>query len=133
MTKIVTDDEFVAALTDVVKSHPDYVYIDHNIICTYFDPETAKPKCLIGHVFDRFGAKINKFYNTKSAAALDLDKPDAQPFTGDVRFALSDAVIGAARDAQFAQDNGASWADAYKAFNKSLNRTYNEEKMMSNA
>ena len=132
MTKIVTDNDLFTAVTDVVKSNPDFVYGDLHAQCSYYDYENNKPLCLFGHAFERLGIRTKAMYNYTSLQIVINEMFD-DAFSDEVCFEVSDEMAKACSAAQRAQDNGKSWAEAFKIINKFLNRTYNEEKMMSNA
>lgn len=132
MTKIVTDNDLFTAVTDVVKSNPDFVYGDLHAQCSYYDYENNKPLCLFGHAFERLGIRTKAMYNYTSLQIVINEMFD-DAFSDEVCFEVSDEMAKACSAAQRAQDNGKSWAEAFKILNKFLNRTYNEEKMMSNA
>ena len=132
MTKIVTDNDLFTAVAEVVKSDPDFVYKGLHAQCSYYDYENNKPLCLFGHAFERLGIRTKAMYNYTSLQIVINEMFD-DAFSDEVCFEVSDEMAKACSAAQRAQDNGKSWAEAFKILNKFLNRTYNEEKMMSNA
>lgn len=127
--KMITDNDLFTAVTDVVKSNPDFVYTDSQ--CSYYDFHNNVPMCLFGHAFERLGIRTEVEYNYVSLQVI-LNKTFENAFTDEVWFELSDEMAKACFVAQRAQDSGKSWAEAFKILNKFLNRTYNEEKMVSN-
>ena len=132
MTKIVTDNDLFTAVAEVVKSDPDFVYSGPHTQCSYYDYENNKPLCLFGHAFERLGIRTKVEYNSAMINVIS-NKMFEGAFSDEVWFELSDEMAKACFVAQRAQDSGKSWAEAFKILNKFLNRTYNEEKMMSNA
>ena len=130
MTKIVTDNDLFTAVAEVVKSNPDFVYKDSQ--CSYYDFHCNVPMCLFGHAFERLGIRTKVEYNSAMINVIS-NKMFESAFSDEVWFELSDEMAKACFVAQRAQDSGKSWAEAFKILNKFLNRTYNEEKMMSNA
>lgn len=130
--KTITDNDLFTAVAEVVKSNPDFVYKDPHPQCSYYDYENNKPLCLFGHAFERLGIRTEVEYNYVSLQVV-INKMFEDAFTDEVLFEVSDEMTKACFAAQRAQDSGKSWAEAFKILNKVLNRTYNEEKMMSNA
>ena len=130
--KTITDNNLFTAVAEVVKSNPDFVYSGPHTQCSYYDYENNKPLCLFGHAFERLGIRTKAEYNYVSLQVV-INKMFEDAFSDEVRFEVSDEMVKACFAAQRAQDNGKSWAEAFKILNKFLNRTYNEEKMMSNA
>ena len=128
--KTITDNDLFTAVAEVVKSNPDFVYKDSQ--CSYYDFHCNVPMCLFGHAFERLGIRTKAMYNYTSLQMV-INKMFEDAFSDEVRFEVSDEMVKACFAAQRAQDNGKSWAEAFKILNKFLNRTYNEEKMMSNA
>ena len=109
---MITDEQFIQAMHDVVKGREDYVYEfpDGPFSCVYVDSEN-NPSCLIGHALIKCGVGIEFFtdtYNLESAASL-LPK-----------FKLSKKVVRAAEEAQEAQDNAETWGDALEVFDREL-------------
>ena len=130
--KTITDNDLFTAVAEVVKSDPDFVYGDLHTQCSYYDYENNKPLCLFGHAFERLGIRTKVEYNSAMINVIS-SKMFESAFSDEVWFELSDEMAKACFAAQHAQDNGKSWAEAFKILNKFLSRTYNEEKMMSNA
>ena len=130
--KTITDNDLFTAVAEVVKSDPDFVYKGLHAQCSYYDYENNKPLCLFGHAFERLGIRTKVEYNSAMINVIS-NKMFESAFSDEVWFELSDEMAKACFVAQRAQDSGKSWAEAFKILNKFLNRTYNEEKMMSNA
>ena len=128
--KTITDNDLFTAVAEVVKSNPDFVYKDSQ--CSYYDFHCNVPMCLFGHAFERLGIRTKAMYNYTSLQIVINEMFD-DAFSDEVCFEVSDEMAKACSAAQRAQDSGKSWAEAFKILNKFLNRTYNEEKMMSNA
>ena len=128
--KTITDNDLFTAVAEVVKSNPDFVYKDSQ--CSYYDFHCNVPMCLFGHAFERLGIRTKAMYNYTSLQMV-INKMFDDAFSDEVCFEVSDEMTKACSAAQRAQDSGKSWAEAFKILNKFLNRTYNEEKMMSNA
>lgn len=102
MTKIVTDNDLFTAVTDVVKSNPDFVYGDLHAQCSYYDYENNKPLCLFGHAFERLGIRTKVEYNSAMINVIS-NKMFEGAFSDEVWFELSDEMAKACFVAQRAQ------------------------------
>lgn len=105
---MITKEQVVDALKDVVTGNEDYIYEEHYEHCWYTDPETGTPACLVGHVLSKVDPdllrEISRFRRDNEAGwgsvssgfGVDID-PKASAILAEV---------------QCAQDNGSSWGAA---------------------
>lgn len=110
---MITDEQFIKAMHDVVKGREDYVYEfpDGPFSCVYVDSEN-NPSCLIGHALMRCGVSAEFFADTSNLESAANLLP---------RFKLSKKVVRAAQGAQNIQDTGDQpWGDALEVFDREL-------------
>jgi len=112
------DEAFIKALEETVAEYGrDYVYPEDKKIkyantnmCLYFDQEDPeKPLCFIGVALSKLGF-TNDDMSYTAGASLVLRE-----------LGFSSLVAEAARTAQYEQDKGQTWGQAYDAFKKELN------------
>ena len=109
----VTDEQFIAALREVVAGNEDFVYTkvkpageNDDVVsrCRYFD-HNGKPSCLIGQALSKCGIVVPEALEGKPAETI------LRELTG-----TSERVHAAAGRAQAVQDTGSPWGVALNDF-----------------
>lgn len=114
-TTKITDELFLSTLKDVVKENPDYVYAEDekskdvygDSLCVYFYPEDGKPACVVGHVFDRLGV-------SPDVVMAQNGMPFGFNYFRNLFSGLSSGFIERVGVVQKGQDEGETWAEAYR-------------------
>ena len=109
----VTDEQFIAALREVVAGNEDFVYTkvkpageNDDVVsrCRYFD-HNGKPSCLIGQALFKCGIIVPKAFEGAAAATVLRELTNT-----------SERVHVAASRAQTVQDAGSPWGVALNDF-----------------
>jgi hypothetical protein len=111
-----TDAQVMAMLKTVVSERPDYVYsapeymiTEESASCFYVhadeDGSPVSAGCIVGAVLNRLGVPLEDLQKYEGATALQMVRKVADGVSKETGHVL--------RNAQFLQDGGSTWGEAY--------------------
>jgi len=114
-TRIITKEEALLVLKEIVSERPDYVYPKVELGSCFYRYEGA-PSCLLGHLFDRLGV-IDLFLKPDDGVGEDCGDGHAGPIAAYSNWAcgavkIEGDLLPILARAQSEQDVGTPWGDA---------------------